>query len=113
MIFIDIGDHREHDLEIAALARNQKRPHLQAQQRRPVQRHADGTPAQRRIVFPRLPQIGQGLVGADIERAENHRLAIGLLENGLVVPHLRGQARKPAGHHEMQFGAVKPDAIGA
>ena len=101
------------DAQLTALSRLHHRAHLQAEDFWPVERHADRTPAKRRIFLPRLTQVRQDFICPDIKRAENHRLAIGLIENSLVVAHLRGKARESAGHHEMQFGAVKADAVGA
>ena len=71
--FGNLRDHREHDPQLWPARRLEQGPELQPEQRRPVERQADRPPAHRRIVFLRLAQIGQNLVGADIEGAEGHR----------------------------------------
>ena len=58
----------------AARRRHQQRAHLVAQQRRTIERDADGAPAERRILLPLPARIGQHLVAAEIERAEHDRL---------------------------------------
>src|SRR3546814_2812353 len=50
---------------------------LAAQQRRPVEPDADGAPAHGRVVLVAAAPVGQQLVAAHIEGAENHRLEIG------------------------------------
>ena len=69
----DLGDHRQHDAQLAPGRRLKQGAKLHAQQARPVEAEADRPPAHRRILFLRGPQIGQHLVAADIERAEGHR----------------------------------------
>src|SRR5205814_374481 len=83
------------------------------QQCRALQRHANRAPAHRRIFLLGLAQIGQHLVGADVEGAEDDRLSLGLAQDGRIVPHLRAEAREVVGHHELQFSAVKADAVSA
>ena len=107
-----LGDHRKHDAQFLSGTCLEQRPELQAQQGRPVERHADGAPAHRRIVFFDLAQIGEQLVRPDIERAEGHRPLVGGGEDAAIVSHLRIEARKMLRHHELQFGAEQADAVG-
>ena len=57
-------------------AARSKRAHLRAQQRRAVEAHAHRAPAHGRVFLLRLAQIVQHLVAADVERAEDDRLAV-------------------------------------
>src|SRR5207253_7987658 len=43
---------------------------------------------------------------------ESHRLALRLFEDSAVVADLRLEPRKALRHHELELGAVKPDALG-
>ncbi len=49
--FVDLGDHGDHDRELAARRRLEQRAKLGAQQARPVERQPDGAPAERRVFF--------------------------------------------------------------
>ena len=73
--FIDEATIGEHDAQVAARAGTQQRPQLHTQQRRAIERNADGAPAERRILLLRLGHVGENLVGADVERAEGDRFA--------------------------------------
>ena len=91
----------------------QQGAHLDAEQLRPIHRHADGTPAHGRIFFLGLTQIGQHLVAADVEGAEDHRPAGCFLDHSAVEIGLFVEPRKGIRQHELQFRAVEPDAVGA
>ena len=108
-----MGDHREHDAQRPSLGRTDQRAQLLQQHRRPVEAHAYGPPAKRRVLLGLRGEIGQRLVAADIQRAEGHRLALGLLENAAVEIRLRGDVGIGRAHHERDFGAIKPDAVRA
>ena len=108
--FLDGGDHREHELQIASAGRPQQRADLAAQQARPIEPEPDRAPAQRRILLLDIAHIGQHLVAADVERAEDHRPVAGGIEHGAVERELLGGTREAGRHHELQFGAEQPDA---
>ena len=91
----------------------QQSPQLQLQQCRPLDGQSRRTPAHGRVVFFRLPEIGERLVGANIERADRDRPVAGSIEHRGVMPDLRIEARQPLRHHEVELGAIKPDPIGA
>ena len=112
LVFLDVGDHREHDLHRRAFRRHHQGAKLQTEKGRPVERHADRAPAQGRVLLLRLAEIGQHLVGTDVEGTEGDGLALRLLDDRTVVAHLLGQPGEAAGQHELQLGAVKPDTIG-
>ena len=81
----DLGDHRKFDEQRPAAGRTDQRPQLLPQHGRAVEPDADRPPAHRRVVLGGMRQIGQHLVAADIERPEEHRAMLGLLEDALVV----------------------------
>ena len=108
-----VGDHREHDPQLAAAGGAQQRAHLAAQQARPVEAEADRAPAERRVLLLDVAHVGQHLVAADVERAEGHRLVAGGVEHRAIERQLLAGARKLRRHHELQFGAEQADAGGA
>ena len=93
---VEVGDHRQHDAELAAGRRLEKGADLGAEQTRPVEAEADRPPAHRRVLLGRRPQIGEHLVAADVEGAEGHRPAPRGVEHrrieGLLLPELRHAA---------------------
>ncbi len=56
--------------------------------------------------------VGEGLVAADIERAEKHRETFHAVKNALIALILFLFGRERAAHNEGEFGAVQPDALG-
>ena len=108
-----VGDHRQHDPELAPMRGPEQRPDLGAEQRRPVERHADGAPADRRVLLLAHAEVGQHLVAADIERAEHHRPVAGGVEDRLVEAGLLLEPREGRRDHELQLGAEQADAVGA
>ena len=112
-VFLDVGDHREHDLHRLAFRRHHQRAQLQAEKGRTIKRHADRTPAKGRVLLLGLAKIGQHLVGPDVQRAEGDGLALRLLDDGAVVAHLLREPREAAGQHELQLGAIEANAVGA
>ncbi len=108
---IDARHHREHDGDVAAVRRLQKRAHLRAQEARPIEPDADRPPAERRVFLLDRPLIGQDLVSADIERAEDHREVARRAQHGIVEPSLLRRRRQALGDHELQLGAEEPDAL--
>ena len=111
--FLDRGDHREHQLEVAPAGRAQQRADLGAQQARAVEAEPDRAPAERRVLLFLVAHIGQHLVAADVEGAEGHRLVAGGVEHRAIERELLGGARQGRRHHELQLGAEQADAGGA
>jgi len=58
-------------------------------------------------------QVGQHLVAADVEGAEHHRLAVGLVQHRLVGLRLPVHARQAVREHEHELGAEKSNAVAA
>ena len=65
-----------------------QRANLGAEERRPVERHADRAPAERRVLFLVGAEIGQDLIAADIERAEGDGPLAGAVEDRLIDARL-------------------------
>ena len=94
-----LGHHREHDLQVAPGGGSHHRPQLQLEKRRSLQRHADTSPPHGRILLLRHAQVGQHLVGPDVQRSEHHRLAAGRRQHRRIVRglHLQsGKASRPS-----------------
>ncbi len=111
--FLDGGDHRKHDFQVASARGAQQRADLAAQQARAVETQSYGAPTERRVLLLDIAHVGQHLVAADVEGAERHRLVAGRIEHGAVERELLGRAGEGRRHHELQFGAEQPDAGGA
>ena len=60
-----------------------------------------------------MAQIGQHLVAADIERAEDDRPLAGLLEGAAVEPGLVGDIGKGVARQQRYLGAEEPDTFRA
>ena len=60
-----------------------------------------------------MRQIGQHLVAADIERAEEDGALLCLIEDTLVVFGEILDIRETLPHHQRELGAKKPDTLGA
>ena len=60
-----------------------------------------------------MRQIGQYLVAADIEGAEDDRPALRLLEDAAVELGLVVDCRESVPHHQRNLGAKEPDPLGA
>ena len=65
----------------AALGAAQQRLHLHAHDARPVETDPDRPPAERRVGLVLALHVGQHLVRADVEGAEDHRLVAGGIED--------------------------------
>ncbi len=109
----DLGDHRELDEKVVAAGGAQQGAQLLAQHRRAIEADADGAPAHRRIVLGRVRQVGQHLVAADIERAEDDRPALGLFVDAPVKCGLIGDIGKGVARQQRDLGAKQPDPVGA
>ena len=81
--------------------------------RRAVEPDADRPPAHCRVVLGRLRQIGQHLVAADVERAEEDRTLLRLIEHALVVFGEILDIRESVPHHQRELGAKQANALGA
>ncbi len=81
--------------------------------RRAVEAHADAAPAERRVVFRVLAHVGQHLVAADVERAEDDGLACCALDDGAIDLGLPVEPREGRRHHELKLGAEEADTFRA
>ena len=108
-----LGDHGDEDLHRPAIGGRQQRPDLRAQQARPVEREAQRAEAHRRVLLGRRAQIRDHLVAADIEQAEDDRLALAQPDRLAIEDDLLADLGQMARDHELQFGAEQPDALGA
>ena len=68
------GDHREHDPDLAEFRCAEEGAKLRAKDFRPVESDANSPLAEERIVLLRNWQIGERLVSADIQGADDERL---------------------------------------
>ena len=68
-------NHREHDTQITVLRGTQQRAKLNQKQLRLIQANADRAVAEERILFLLQRQCGHFLVAADVQRADDNRLA--------------------------------------
>lgn len=108
-----LRDHRNHHVQIAAVGSADQGPQLRAQQRRAVERHADAAPAESRILFRDGLHVGQHLVAADIESAEDDGLAARARQDVAVDLGLVVEARERRRHHELELGTEETDAVSA
>ncbi len=79
--FLHAGDQGEHHAERAPLSGPDQGAQLQAQQGWPVQAQAHRAPAQGRVVLALGVQIGQHLVAAQVQGAEDHRHVAGAVDD--------------------------------
>ena len=109
---VDAGDERHHDADVAEGARAQQGAQLGAVQVLARQAVADGAEAHERVVLLLEAQVGDLLVAADVERADDDRLALAD-ERGLLVGL---ELLVLGGHggfvHEQELGAEQADALG-
>jgi hypothetical protein len=66
-----------------------------------------------RVLLAGARPIGQHLVAADVEGAEDDGLARRLLIDAAIEFRLLPDIGEAVAHHEGDLGAVEPDAIGA
>ena len=90
----DLGDHREHDAELAPGGGADHRAKLLAQHARAVEPNPDRAPAHGGVLVDVFAEVGQLLIAADVEGAERDRLAGGLVEDVGVELGLRLDAGK-------------------
>ena len=76
-IFLVLGDEGEHDRQRTAIGGAHQRLQLHPHHAGTVQRHPDRAPAKRRVGLVQRFHVGQHLVRPDVERAEDHALALG------------------------------------
>ena len=116
-IFPRLRHHREHDVEYLARARLQQRARLCFHQPVAIKRKAERAPAHGGIVLQLLVaiplHIGQRLVAADIDGAENDWPVARRVQHILVKPLLLFALRQGRGHQELELGAEQADAIRA
>jgi hypothetical protein len=72
--FLELRDHGKHHAHFAEGRRAQDRAELRAEDLRAVEAHAHAALAEEGIVLLRNRQVGERLVAADIERANDERL---------------------------------------
>ncbi|GJD71510.1 hypothetical protein MMMDOFMJ_4471 [Methylobacterium gnaphalii] len=111
--FLHRRDHREHDPEGPPGRRLQERAELHAQQGRAIEADAYRAPAERRVLLFEGRHVGQDLVAADVEGADRDRQVASGGKDRLVERLLLGGRRHALRHHELQFGAEQPNALGA
>ena len=81
-----------------------------------LEREAQRAPAHRRVLLAlrrHRCQIGQRLVAADVDRAEDHRLVARGLEHVAVEPLLALALGQGGRDEELELGAEQADAVGA
>ncbi len=72
---LDFADHGKKQVQIAPLRACDQRAHLVTQQRRPIERHADGAPSHRRVFLAYPPTVARDHVASKIKRSKHHGLA--------------------------------------
>ncbi len=108
-----LADHGEHDGQRGVCRRLQGGAELDVQQLGPGQRQAQPADPQEGVLLRRLAQVGQGLVGAGVERAQHQAPAAEgrrRLRVGRALLVLAGRVRAA---EEQELGAEEADAVGA
>ena len=79
------------------------------------ERQAQRAPAHGRILrfVADVGQIGQRLVAADVDRAEDDRLSVGRSEHLGIEPLLAVAAGQRRGNEELELGSEQADAVRA
>jgi hypothetical protein len=114
LIFPWFGHHREHDSKDLAGRRFDEGAGLRLHQCVAVEREAKRAPAHGRVLglVADVGEVGQGLVPADVQGAEDDRPVAGGREDLLVEPLLPFAARKSGGNQKLELGAEQADAVG-
>ena len=110
---VEARDHRIHHLDVALGAGAQDGAELGAEDVPLLQAEPDGPPAEERVHLGRHLQVGEELVAAQVERADDDRQRLergGGLAVGLVLLLLAGQALAV---DEQVFGAEQAHALRA
>ena len=112
--FRQIGNHRKHHVQFLARRRKQKGADLFAQDRPPVKRDPDRTPADRRVGFSGIGPVGQKLVRPHVQTAENHFFVAAAVHQVLIIRHLFFDVGHGVGSHKGNLRTVKahPVAVG-
>ena len=111
--FFDAGDHGVHELDVAFDAGAKDGAKLDAKDLAFLQTEADGAPAQERIHLLGHLQMGEELVPAQIERADDDGLRFEGGGDPAIGLNLFLFARERVAIDEEIFGAEQPDALGA
>ena len=110
--FFESGDHRKQQLDRAVCAGHHDRLDLGAENIPVVEGNPDRTPAHEGVVFLGRAEIGEGLVAADVEGADGHRVVGEILDYLAVELILVVAVGKAAPGHVGEFGAVQADSFG-
>ena len=108
------GDHRKHDAQLPEFGSAKESAKLRAEDFRPVKPDPDAAFAKERVVFLRNRQIGERLVSADVERADDHgTIRAEGKRDGFVFFKLLVFARGRGALHEQKLRAQQTDAVAA
>ena len=110
---LDGGDHREHDAQVAILRGAQQRAQLGDEQVVLVETDADRAVAEERVLLLFQRERRHFLIAADVQRADDDRLARHGLASLLVGVELLLLARQVVTVHEQELGAEQADALAA
>ena len=103
------ADHGQQQAQIVESdGRPQHGPHLGQKDFRMVQGDADTPPAEKGVLLLHR-KIGQGLIAADIQGANDHRPRMEGLQHLAVVGHLHRLAGEAVADHEGKFRTVESD----
>ena len=101
-------------MQIADGGGPQNRAQLRAEHVGPIEAHAHAAQAEERVVFLRQRHVGERLVAADIERADDERtLAAERFGHRAIFGGLFVFRRRGVAVIEQELGAQQPDAFGA
>ncbi len=112
-VFAVLRDEGEHDGQRAAMGGADQGLQLHPHDARFVEAHADGAPAQGGVRLVIGLHVGQHLVGADVERAKDHALALGGIEDAGIERREFRAFRHLVADQKLQFGAEQAHAFGA
>src|SRR3546814_17291616 len=103
----------DHDPALADGPDAQDRAELGFEKRRMGERDADAALAERRILLRRHRDIGRGLVAANVEQTDNHRLACQRVGDGLIGGVLLLLGRRVVAAEAQELDASTPRAFAA
>ena len=107
----DADDHRHHHCGLAVEASTQNGLDLREEEVMPVEADAQRAVAEERVLLRVDVEIGQGLVAADVHRADDADVAAAFLDRSAVCLELILLRRDRRRAHEDELGAEQPDAL--
>ena len=105
-------DHGHHHAQVPERRGAHEGAHLRSHQRLELMVHPHGAEAEVGVLLVRHAQVGNGLVAADIERADDHRSAGRGNERAAVFLELLLFARRVITVQEEHLGPEQADAVG-